>query len=683
MIRLMIRMKHQIVAVRIFWIICALHLPALLAAQGSILLVGGGSEEYNDWSDAPYRWFVEHAPNRKVLVMHYSTGSAWLEGYFRSFGADSASSLVVVSTAMANDSAVYRKILAADGIFLRGGDQYQYISTWKGTLTEKAIREVFQRGGVIGGTSAGEAVLSQVIFDARVASVDPRAALRNPLFSGISFTENFLGFATGLLADSHFFERGRLGRLPAMMALYKLQTGKEITGAGVDYNTAFAIDSDGKATVMGSGTVTLLRFAPSTQLILESSKPLSLSKMMFDQLTDGFTYHTVTGVITAPLSAVPFSARSVVTAVDSLWIDGSGSRNNWYSGIGSLKKLSMGMTDTKDTVGILTTPVSAEIAGSIDSCLKQWSIPSKLLWIDGAHKNDPTLSESIARCAAFVFAGNNGDSIALLLNRSTAAGDALFKRFSQGAHALFLGNDGILAADNGVWSLEKNIYGAYYGYLTRIQGINTVSGMSIVPRLFEASDYIDNRASGLFWSMARSNDAFGVLLDAGTFISIAGKTMKVFGPTPAMVIDARGATTVDFPSWKDPGKLNPRQNAALIGAQLHIVRDGQEFDLSVLSAAGKEMERPLLPESMILEQNFPNPFNPVTTIRYMLPSSAFITVSVYDVLGREVAVIERTFAGSGTMHQIQFDASGLTSGIYVVRLTNGTDQVQKKMVLIR
>ncbi len=110
-------------------------LPRALA-QGSVLLLGGGSEDYNDWSDKPYRWLVEQAPNRRIAILHYSTTSSWLVSYFKWLGAASDTSFAIGSTASANDSSNYRAILACDGVFLRGGDQWQYISKWKGTLVE-------------------------------------------------------------------------------------------------------------------------------------------------------------------------------------------------------------------------------------------------------------------------------------------------------------------------------------------------------------------------------------------------------------------------------------------------------------------------------------------------------------------------------------------------------------------
>ena len=72
-----------------------------------------------------------------------------------------------------------------------------------------------------------------------------------------------------------------------------------------------------------------------------------------------------------------------------------------------------------------------------------------------------------------------------------------------------------------------------------------------------------------------------------------------------------------------------------------------------------------------LHENYPNPFNPSTTIRYELPKASIVRLSVYDILGREVSVLvnERKNAGA---YQVKFDAAGLASGLYLYRLTAGS-----------
>ena len=83
-----------------------------------------------------------------------------------------------------------------------------------------------------------------------------------------------------------------------------------------------------------------------------------------------------------------------------------------------------------------------------------------------------------------------------------------------------------------------------------------------------------------------------------------------------------------------------------------------------------------------LEQNFPNPFNPTTTISFSIPSFAFTSLKVYDILGNEVATLLSEEKSAGT-YELQFDASILTSGVYIYRLSAGSFTEMKKMILLR
>lgn len=89
-----------------------------------------------------------------------------------------------------------------------------------------------------------------------------------------------------------------------------------------------------------------------------------------------------------------------------------------------------------------------------------------------------------------------------------------------------------------------------------------------------------------------------------------------------------------------------------------------------------------MPHQILMYQNFPNPLNPSTTIRYELPRSAIMRLSVYDILGREVSVLvnERKNAGS---YEVKFDAAGLASGVYFYRLQAGDFTQTKRLLLVR
>jgi endoglucanase len=89
-----------------------------------------------------------------------------------------------------------------------------------------------------------------------------------------------------------------------------------------------------------------------------------------------------------------------------------------------------------------------------------------------------------------------------------------------------------------------------------------------------------------------------------------------------------------------------------------------------------------VPKEFRLEQNYPNPFNPSTRIDYQLPANVFITLKVFDVLGRKIEALvnERQNAGK---HSVQFNAGNLPNGVYFYRLDTGTYHNTKKLLLLR
>lgn len=89
-----------------------------------------------------------------------------------------------------------------------------------------------------------------------------------------------------------------------------------------------------------------------------------------------------------------------------------------------------------------------------------------------------------------------------------------------------------------------------------------------------------------------------------------------------------------------------------------------------------------VPTVFQLSQNYPNPFNPVTTIQYALPAQSYVTLKVYDILGREVATVVNAVEPAGE-RQIQWNASGCSSGVYFYRLNAGTFVDVKKMIVIK
>jgi hypothetical protein len=108
--------------------------------------------------------------------------------------------------------------------------------------------------------------------------------------------------------------------------------------------------------------------------------------------------------------------------------------------------------------------------------------------------------------------------------------------------------------------------------------------------------------------------------------------------------------------------------------------------IGIVSAVADKNEN--IPSSFYLYNNYPNPFNPSTTISWQMPEGSLVTLKVYDILGNEVASLVNGFQKAG-VHSITFNtqnAAGsrnLSSGVYFYRLSAGNFVSTKKMVLVK
>jgi beta-aspartyl-peptidase (threonine type) len=127
-------------------------------------------------------------------------------------------------------------VTKADAVFFAGGNQRRYVS-WKGSALMEAVQGVYDRGGVVGGSSAGLAILGQHVFDARLLTAGAR-----------SFTHDMLDFTPlrGVITDSHFTERNRLRRL------WNFMKHCGARGIGVDEGAALVIDGQGMGRLLRS-----------------------------------------------------------------------------------------------------------------------------------------------------------------------------------------------------------------------------------------------------------------------------------------------------------------------------------------------------------------------------------------------------------------------------------------------
>jgi len=89
-----------------------------------------------------------------------------------------------------------------------------------------------------------------------------------------------------------------------------------------------------------------------------------------------------------------------------------------------------------------------------------------------------------------------------------------------------------------------------------------------------------------------------------------------------------------------------------------------------------------IPYTFTLFANYPNPFNPTTTIKFSVPGTHFVTLQVFDMLGREIETLVNEEKSVGN-YELKFDGSNLTSGIYFYRLQAGNFVETKKLILLK
>ena len=114
----------------------------------------------------------------------------------------------------------------------------------------------------------------------------------------------------------------------------------------------------------------------------------------------------------------------------------------------------------------------------------------------------------------------------------------------------------------------------------------------------------------------------------------------------------------------------------LASDHIPVVADFQFKSFTSISASSS------VPKSFELQQNYPNPFNPSTVISYQMTVNSFVSLKVFDALGREITVLDDGFRNVGT-HTVSFDASNLSSGIYFYRLEVDGQAQNKQMILVK
>lgn len=216
------------------------------ATEPGLMMVGGG-----EWPYAAFRWLIGKAGHGRIVILRASGTTEAQDEFFNDIGGvTAAQTLVFEDRRAASDPQVLDIVRQADGLFIAGGDQSNYVRYWKGTPLNEAINQHVREGKPLGGTSAGLAIMGAYSYGAMDGgSLTSEEALKDPMGPGVTLVDDFLQLPLlpgEVITDSHFDERDRLGRLLTFVArLAKAHATADIKGLGVDENTALCIGADG------------------------------------------------------------------------------------------------------------------------------------------------------------------------------------------------------------------------------------------------------------------------------------------------------------------------------------------------------------------------------------------------------------------------------------------------------
>ena len=287
--------------------------------------MGGGTD-----LDEAFQFLCDRASGGDFLVLR-ATGDDAYNSYIRGLcHLNSVATLIIPSRGAAADPFVTDTIRHASAIFIAGGDQANYISFWMNTPLQSALNDAIRRGVPIGGTSAGLAVLGEYVYSARTdkpddPNLDGKTALADPYGPRISLEHAFLDIPVlnGIITDTHFARRDRMGRLLVFLARLNAPDGKavppggpQIRGIGVDERAAVLIEPDGKAHVIGDGDAYFID-ADHAYGVTQLHKPLTYGPFTVQKVAPGADFYIKSwagDAITYKLSVENGKIRSTQTA---------------------------------------------------------------------------------------------------------------------------------------------------------------------------------------------------------------------------------------------------------------------------------------------------------------------------------------------------------------------------------
>jgi cyanophycinase len=255
--------------------------------QTGFALMGGGAQQ-----DAAFKFLCERANGGDFLILRANTEDDYAQKVNKEIRAicplNSAATIVFTEREDSDDPEIAQIIERAEVIFIAGGDQSNYVRFWQDTPVEEALNRHIAAGKPIGGSSAGLAVLGEFSFSSMIDTVTSKQALGNPYGNEVTLSRDFLRIELlkGVITDTHFAKRDRMGRLVVFLSRI-LQDGwaEKARSIAVDENAAVLLEPDGVAKVVG-GPAYFIEARTPPQLC-RSGMPLRITSVTVHRVSAG------------------------------------------------------------------------------------------------------------------------------------------------------------------------------------------------------------------------------------------------------------------------------------------------------------------------------------------------------------------------------------------------------------
>ncbi len=248
-----------------------------IVLKGPVLVLEGGGGDVTAGLQAAIdriRGCTSCATKIDVVVLGTSGAGDDNPYFMKMNGVDSVLSMVITDRLSASRPDVVQDVRNAELVYFAGGDACGYIRWLKDSPVEAAVKAVFKRGGAVGGRGAGTAIQGEIAYESCPdQSTESSDALLDPFHAGVTLARGFFEWPgmRGVITDTHFQQRDRLGRLLVFLA--RSWQGRPLTGLGISEGTVALVDRKGAGIVMGAGPVHLIA-ADSPPQRLERGIPL-------------------------------------------------------------------------------------------------------------------------------------------------------------------------------------------------------------------------------------------------------------------------------------------------------------------------------------------------------------------------------------------------------------------------